>query len=134
MYLSLKDLVLKLLEIIVKPIVLQSCSTRCKLRTIDLKSDENLLPLDKINAGFAVLDAVENLKRKDVVGTSQINNLMKDIRKFIIAMLEKIFEKSVLGSSLVRAATMFNPELLLELSKQKLISRVKVLLKHNVTK
>ena len=134
MYLSLKDLVLKLLEIIVKPIVLQSCSTRCKLRTIDLKSDENLLPLDKINAGFAVLDAVENLKRKDVVGTSQINNLMKDIRKFIIAMLEKIFEKSVLGSSLVRAATMFNPELLLELSKQKLIYRVKVLLKHNVTK
>ena len=134
MYLSLKDLVLKLLEIIVKPIVLQSCSTRCKLRTIDLKSDENLLPLDKINAGFAVLDAVENLKRKDVVGTSQINNLMKDIRKFIIAMLEKIFEKSVSGSSLVRAATMFNPELLLELSKQKLIYRVKVLLKHNVTK
>ena len=36
MYLSLKDLVLKLLEIIVKPIVLKSCSNGNKLKTIDL--------------------------------------------------------------------------------------------------
>ena len=53
----------------------------------------------------------------------------KDIEKFIIGMLEKIFEKSMLGSSLVRAATILNPDLLLELSKQKLIDRLKVLLK-----
>ena len=32
-YLSVKDLVLKLLEIIVKPIVLKSCSNGCKLKT-----------------------------------------------------------------------------------------------------
>ena len=62
MYLSLKDLVLKLLEIIVQPNVLKTCSTGCKLKTNDLKSDKNLL-LDEINAGFAVLDAVEELKR-----------------------------------------------------------------------
>ena len=36
-YLSLKDLVLKLLEIIVKPNVLESCSTGCKLKIIDFK-------------------------------------------------------------------------------------------------
>ena len=133
MYLSLKELVLKLLQIIVKPNVLESCRTGCKLKTIDLKSDENLLPLDKINAGFAVLDAVEKLKRKNVVSTSQIKNFMKDIRKFIIAMLEKIFEKSILGFSLVRAVTIFNPDLQLELSMQKLIYRLKVLLKHLMT-
>ena len=67
---------------------------------------------------------------------------MKDIRKSIIAILEKIFEKSILGSSLVRAAPIFsslvraapifNPDLLLELSKQKLIDRSKVLLKHSM--
>ena len=103
------------------------------MKTVDLKIDENSLPLDKINAGFAVYDAVEKLKRKDVVSTTQIKNFMKDIRKFIIAILEKIFEKSILGSSLVRAATIFNPDLLLELSKQKLIDCLKVLLKHFMT-
>ena len=35
-YISIKDLVLKLLEIIVKPIVLKSCSNGNKLKTIDL--------------------------------------------------------------------------------------------------
>ena len=40
-YLSLKDFVLKLLEITVKPSVLESSSTGCKLKTIYLKSDEN---------------------------------------------------------------------------------------------
>ena len=100
------------------------------MKTIDFKSDTNFLPLDKINAGFAVLDAVEKLKRKDIVSTTQIKNFMKDIRKFIIAKLEKIFEKSMLGSSFVRAAIMFNLVLLLKLSKQKLIDHLKVLLKH----
>ena len=57
---------------------------------------------------------------------------MKDIRKSIIAIFEKIFEKSILGSSLVRAAPIFNPDLVLELSKQKLIDRLKVLLKHSM--
>ena len=112
MYLSLKDSVLKPLEIIVKPNVLDSYGTGCKLKTINLASDENLLPLGKINAAFAVLDAVEKLKRKDVSAT-QIKSIMKDIRKIIIAMLEKIFEKSILGSSFVRAAIIFNPYLLL---------------------
>ena len=55
---------------------------------------------------------------------------MTDIQEFIIAMVEKIFEKSILGSSLVRAPTIFNSVLLLELSKQKLIYCLKVLLKH----
>ena len=55
MYLSLKYLVLNLLEIIVKPNVLESCSTGCKLKTIDLKSDENLLPLGKLKIDLQCL-------------------------------------------------------------------------------
>ena len=47
-------------------------------------------------------------------------------------MLDMIFEKSILGSSLVGAATINNPDLQPELSKQKLIDRLKVLLKHFV--
>ena len=101
------------------------------MKAIYFKIDANLLSLDKINAGFAVLDAVEKLKRKDVVSSFQIKSFMKDIRKKIIAMLDMIFEKGILGS-LVGAATIHNPDLLPELSKQKLIDRLKVLLKHSV--
>ena len=96
-----------LLDVIVKPNVLEGWSNSCKLNIIDLKSDENLLPLDKINAGFAVLDAVEKLK-KDVDSATQLKKFIKDIRKFILAMLKNVFEKSMLGSSLVRAAATLN--------------------------
>ena len=40
MYLSLKDLVLKLFKRIVKPNVLESYSTGCKLKTNALKRNE----------------------------------------------------------------------------------------------
>ena len=98
-----------------------------------IKIDAKLLSLDKINAGFAVLDAVEKLKRKDVISIFQIKSFKKISEKKIIAMLDMIFEKGILGSSLVGAATINNPDLLLELSKQKLIDRLKVLLKHFLT-
>ena len=80
-----------------------------------------------------MLDAVEKLKRKDVISIFQIKSFKKISEKKIIAMLDMIFEKGILGSSLVRAATINNPDLLLELSKQKLIDRLKVLLKHFLT-
>ena len=80
-----------------------------------------------------MLDAVAKLTGKNVVSTTQIKTFIKDIRKFVIAMLEKISEKSILGLSLVRAATIFNPDILLELLKQKLIDRLRVLLKHIMT-
>ena len=77
-----------------------------------------------------MLDAVEKLKRKDVISIFQIKSFKKISEKKIIAMLDRIVEKRILGSSLVGAATINNPDLLLELSKQKLIDRLKVLLKH----
>ena len=80
-----------------------------------------------------MLDAVEKLKRKDVISIFQIKSFKKISEKKIIAMLDMIVEKRILGSSLVGAATINNPDLLLELSKQKLIDRLKVLLKHFLT-
>ena len=80
-----------------------------------------------------MLDAVEKLKRKDVISIFQIKSFKKISEKKIIAMLDMIIEKGILGSSLVGAATINNPDLLLELSKQKLIDLLKVLLKHFLT-
>ena len=93
---------------------------------------KNLLPLHKINTRFAMLVKMEKFKRKDVISITQIKNLMKDICQFIIAMLEKMFEKSILGS-LVKDANIFNPDLQLEISKDKVINHLKVPLNHFMT-
>ena len=94
---------------------------------------KSLLPVDKINTRFAVLVKVEKFKRKDVISITQIKNFMKDIPQFIIPMHEKMFEKSTLGSSIVKDANIFKQDLQLELSKEKLINHLKVLLKHFMT-
>ena len=94
---------------------------------------KSLLPVDKINTRFAVLVKVEKFKRKDVISITQIKNFMKDIPQFIIPMHEKMFEKSILGSSIVKDANIFKQDLQLELSKEKLINHLKVLLKHFMT-
>ena len=81
-----------------------------------------MLPVDKTNTRLAVL-----------ISITQIKNFMKVICQFIIPMHEKIFEKSILGSSIVKDATIFNQDLQLELSKEKLINHLKMLLKHFMT-
>ena len=40
-----------------------------------------------------LLDEMEKVKRENLVSNTQIKNFMQDILEFIIAMLEKIFEK-----------------------------------------
>ena len=82
---------------------------------------KNLLSVDKINTRFAGLVKVEKFKRKDVISITQMKNFMKDICQFIIAVLEKMFEKSIMGS-LVKDANIFNPDLQLEISKDKVIN------------
>ena len=76
-----------------KPNVLDNCSTGCKLKTVDSKSDEHLLSLNKGNAGFAVLDAVEKLKRKDVVSTNKIKNFIKISKNLLLQCLKRSLKK-----------------------------------------
>ena len=54
----------------------------------------------------------------------------KGAQQFVISMLEKLFEKSALVSVVLRSASMFDPSVMWELSKEKLQERWKHLLKH----
>ena len=53
-YFDLKDLFIKLLDIIVKPTVINNCKSGKQLKEIDLSNEENLISVGKINMGFAV--------------------------------------------------------------------------------
>ena len=61
-YFDLKDLVIKLLDIIVKPTVTNNCKSGKQLKEIDLSNEENLINVGKINMGFAVEDIIKRLK------------------------------------------------------------------------
>ena len=59
-YFDLKDLVIKLLDIIVKPTVTNNCKSGKQLKEIDLSM--SLINVGKINMGFAVEDIIKRLK------------------------------------------------------------------------
>ena len=49
-------------------------------------------------------------------------------KNFIVSMVEKLREKSLLNLPMIRATSLFDPTVLIELPKQKLIDRLKTLL------
>ena len=49
-------------------------------------------------------------------------------KNFVVSMVEKLHEKSLLNSPMIRASSVFDPTVLIELPKQKLIDRLKTLL------
>ena len=82
--------------------------------------------------GFSIEETINKLKQKDLVIITEIN-----AQWFIIAMHAKLFEKSALGSTVLRCASIFDPTLMClnkrsDLPKEKLQKRWKQLLEHHI--
>ena len=129
-YFDLKDLVVKLLDIVVKSANIEKCKSGKQLKEIDLSNEANLISFGKINMGFAVEDVIKTLKLQDKVSVSQVKSFKEEARQFVISMLEKLFQRSSLGSVVLRSASVFNPAVMCELSKEKSQEHWKHLLKH----
>ena len=128
LYFNLKEIIIKLLKIIVKPDVLEKCKSWQKLKDLDLSLDKNLLTDEKLNAGFAVANILHDLKRKDLIKLYQTKEFLKMTKNFTVSMVEKLREKSLLNSPMIRATSVFDPTVLIALPKQKLIDCLKTLL------
>ena len=126
---DLKYLVIKLLDIIVKPTVINNCKSGKQLTEIDLSNEENLISVGKISMGFAVEDIIKKLKQQDKVSLSQLKAFKEGAQQFEVSMLET-FEKSALASVVFRSSRVFDPSVMCELSKEKLQELWKHLLKH----
>ena len=79
---------------------------------IDLSNNQNLISVGKINAVLAVTDAMNPLRKANIANVSQIQNFMKGIQQFVIGMVKKPFDKSLLGSSFLWATSLFDPDVL----------------------
>ena len=66
---------------------------------INLSNNQHLISVRKINAGFAVTGTINKLRKVNIVNVVQIQDFMKGIQQFVIGMVKKLFEKSLLGSS-----------------------------------
>ena len=128
-YFYLKSIIKQLLGIIVEPKIIDSCKTGKQLKDIDLSDKKNLLSLEKMNLGFAVEHTIKSLKRLDAVSNLQVNEFKKSAQIFIVSMLTKLFERSPMTSILLTSASIFDPMVLHDFSKEKVLSKRKMLLK-----
>ena len=88
-----------------------------------------MLSLEKMHLGFAVEHTMKSLKRLDAVSNLQFSEFKKSAQIFIISMLTKLFERSPMTCILLKSASIFDPMILHDLCKEKILSKWKMLLK-----
>ena len=111
-----------------KPEVLVKIKKPHKLKDIDLSNKNNLIKPGEMGIGFAVDCEVKKLKQKDVVNLTDIKVFKKAAQKFLVAMVEKLLERTPLVPSLLQSASVFDPQNLLQMSKEKAFDLFKSLL------
>ena len=119
LYFDLKAVMRNFLDIVIGPAVIGACRSGKHLKEIDLSKKGNLLSLSKINLGFAVEKEINTLTKFDVVTIQQINKFKESARDFVVEMLYKLFERSSLGSTLLRCASVFDPTCHLDMTQEK---------------
>ena len=119
----------ELLEIVVKSSVIKSCKNVRQLKKIDRCDESSLLPLDKVNLGFAVNQAIQKEKKFDTVNLSMIKEFKKGCQRYIIVTLLKLFESSPLESNILRSASVLDPSNMISMPRYKWLQNRKMLLK-----
>ena len=72
LYCDLKDIVIKLLDILMEHKIIEKCKSGKQVMEIDLAKEENL-SVNKIKIAFSVEDTTDKLKQKDLVTIPEIN-------------------------------------------------------------
>ena len=80
LFFELKAIVYELLDIVVESAVIKSCKNICQLKEIDLCDESNLLPLDKMNLGFAEDQAIQKKKKSDNVNLGMNKEFKKSVK------------------------------------------------------
>lgn len=130
MYFDLKAMLKSLLEMIVECGAVQKCKSAKQLMNIDLDDKENLLKIEKIETGFSVDSTIKKLRSTDQVTNSQIKKFKEECQEFIIRMINKLIEKSPLGSEFLRSCSFLHPQFLGGRPRATVLERWKSVLSH----
>ena len=101
-YSELKSLLRNLLQLVVKPDVLNKCKTVLQMASIDCNLKESLLPLSYVELGFGVKAIITKAKRKDTVGNQEFAKFKREGQIFVTSVVKKRLEKSPIKCDFVR--------------------------------
>ena len=74
-----------------------------------------------------------DLKKKDLVTDSNIQNFYDNVRKCVVSTIKKMSEKCPLPSAIAGNSAIFNPEIMLENTEGNLHKKFKSLFQHLVS-
>ena len=77
----------------IRPEVLKEKSGIKNMMQIDLKKEDNLLPIEKVKIGH---DANQIVRRATTVQALEVKKFKKSVRAFLVSLLEKLKERSPL--------------------------------------
>ena len=130
LYLDILKLIKKLMQLIVKPDLLEKCESYFDFR-IDLRHKESITKTKDMNIGFAARSSIHEWRKSDEIRNSVVAAFLSESTKFIVTIFKKLFEKSPVGFSAVNNASMFNSHTL-KIEKVALVQRrLNLLLAHS---
>lgn len=90
-------------------IVKEEVPKKADLAKLDLQSEVNLLPANKINVGYATKHALD-LSRRAGATSLEILQFKNHCRKIMKTSIDKILKRSLLKYSIVKAVSFLNPD------------------------
>ena len=119
MYNDLMKLLKDVLKLFVKSKVIEACRNGYELKSIDVRLKENHMEKKDIVLGFSTETALAKLKRQDKVSDSQVLKFREECLTFLVEMVSKLFERTPIGSTIIRNGRIFDPNIMVECSAQR---------------
>ena len=91
MYVDLKSIAKNLLQLIVKPEVLEKCKTAKQLAEINLDEKGNLLPINKVELGFGAHYSLSRLNVGDIITIDKTKKIQEGGTVFCRKHIEENF-------------------------------------------
>ena len=93
-----------------------------------MSDQDTLLPLNKMNVGFAVNGTIKKLAQSDKVSSDGVKKFRHGAQLFIKGILQKFFEGCPLESTILRCSSIFDLSHLSGVPREKQQERWKLLL------
>ena len=118
LYTDLVDLFRLVLKLIIKDEVVENCRSGNQLTKIDFESGNVFKKNRDVTITFSTESNLSNLKKKDQMKDSNMQNIYDNVRKFVVSTIKKMSGRCPLQSAVARNAVIFNPEIMLENTKE----------------
>ena len=105
----------RVMVFVLKPDVVNLCTFITALKKIDLNKKANFLKAKEIKFGFGARECIKNLKKSDLLSSQNLQAYMNECVIFVTGIASKLFDRSPLGSVIVRNTDALNPKVIADL-------------------